>query len=384
MAKLKDQKLQSSHLIDLLKSFCLGGKPVAINNDAVNWSIKTGLAAIVTDYGISNSNGTSSVTGKLPAEKLTAQFWSQTQLTATKKIVSELNAQGIVPTLLKGISISSSYYPKPHYRMMRDIDILVDVEEIDKVEKILPCLDYKQRSTYSKKFYSTLHHTMPWQHCKDEIWIEVHKRLFPKTSPCYNSPIFQLEIIQQEKIIDDFYGLKVYRLSKEFQIVYIATHWAERFKLHGGVFALLDIALIINKHNDELDWDKIISWSNTACLSNYVYLILHYLSYSGLLKEEVSIVKYTNRLEHTLRIPSYYILSLIITNYLLAGKPFSRVLTINNISIIWKHLLSPRTSLIKVATIPLAVLFPKGKNKGFSLKFQWIRFKSLIGYKKGC
>lgn len=382
MVKLNNQKLQSNQLIDLLKSFCLGNKPVAINNDGVKWSIETGLSSIVADYGVSNPDGSTSFIEKLPAEKLTAQFWSQTQLTAIKKIVSELNAQGIVPTLLKGISISSSYYPKPHYRMMRDIDILVDVEEIDKVEKILPSLGYEQRSTYSKEFYSTLHHTMPWQHCKDEIWIEVHKRLFPKTSPCYNSPVFQLDIIQQEKIIDDFYGLKVYRLSKEFQIVYIATHWAESFKQHGGVFALLDIALIINKHNDGLDWDKIIQWSNQSYLSNYLYLLLQYLSRNGFLRRTENTNKCIAGLNHSLNLGVVSLLNYFINSYLLLGNKYGRVLTVNNTARIWTHLLEPSFSLVKVILIPVVIVFPKQGKDNFNIKLQLSRLKSLMNFSR--
>jgi len=367
---------------DLLKSFCVGLEKKNLDVDTLKWAVQTGLSSIALDY--SNTNLINDISGckNLTANNLTSQFWYQTQLNLTKQIISALNEQGIVPTLLKGISISTSYYPKPHYRTMRDIDILVDVREVDKVEEILSSLGYEQRSTYSKEFYESLHHTMPWQHCKEDIWIEVHKRLFPKTSPCYNSPVFQLDVVQNERLLDDFYGLKVYRLSKEFQIVYIATHWAERFKQIGGLFALLDIALIINKHNDELDWNKIISCSNSPHVSNYVYLTLQYLSKSGLLHSSVNIEQHVCRIKHTLGITSKAILNSIVNDYIFVGKPFGRALTVNNIAIIWRHLLEPSSSFVKVLLLPFVIIFPKGSNKKFDFKFQLSRIKSFLKFKR--
>ena len=45
---------------------------------------------------------------------------------AMKEIIDA--CEGYVPplTLLKGISICDQYYPKPHLRLMRDIDFLVE------------------------------------------------------------------------------------------------------------------------------------------------------------------------------------------------------------------------------------------------------------------
>lgn len=371
---------QDNQLINVLQSLCLDTDKVDLDENTIKWAMQTGLSSIVFDYG-NTQECSDSVIKNLVASKLTSQFWFQTQLNATKVIVQELNKQGIVPTLLKGISISTSYYPKPHYRTMRDIDILVDNDEVESFESILPKLDYEQRSTYSKEFYDSLHHTMPWQHCKDEIWIEVHKRLFPKTSPCCNAPVFQLEVIKKEIVIDDFYGLNISRLSKEFQIVYIATHWAERFKQISGVFALLDIALIINKHDSELDWNKIISWSNTPYVSNYVYLMLQYLKKSELVSSSSNIDKCLKKLNHTLGFGVGSILNAMINYYLMKGGAFSRVLTTDNVALLWKHLLEPSFGVKKIVSIPLAVIFPKNSNKRFDVAFQYSRFKSFLSFK---
>jgi len=380
MAKhTKLELIQKKQVKALLKSFCLVEAPVNIDTCLADWLMKMGLGSIVHDYGCMAAD--KNIEG-LVANKLISQFWFQAQLNAIKEIVGLLNKKNIVPVLLKGISISISHYPQPYYRMMGDIDILVNEEKVNDVEYTLSALGYKQKSIYSEDFYKRLHHTMPWQHCKDDVWIEVHKKLFPKTSACYSSPIFQLDVIKSEMCVGDFYGGKVYRLSKEFQIVYIASHWAERFKQIGGIFALTDVALIINKYNDDIDWNKVISWSNTPYISNYVYLLLQYLSENGLLKSSINIEKHTKYLNHTLGATSKVTLNSIINNYFLIGKPFGRILTVNNIAIIWKHLLQPKSDVIKFLLLPAAIIFPKGSENKFNFSFQLSRLKALLNLRK--
>mgnify|MGYP000288724344 CR=1 FL=1 len=64
-------------------------------------------------------------------------------------------------------------------------DIVCAVQEVDKVEEMLPILGYEQRTTYSKEFYESLHHKIPWQHCKEDIWSTVKKNNFHTTKPYY-------------------------------------------------------------------------------------------------------------------------------------------------------------------------------------------------------
>ncbi len=372
----------NNQLKELLKSFCLGKGKVEINFDAAQWSVQAGVGSIVFDYGLLPTNNEPLIK-TLKSNHLITKFWFQTQLDATVKIIHAFNKASIIPTLLKGMSISTELYPQAFYRIMRDIDILIDGTEIEQAEKILPTLGYKQSSSYSSDFYRTHHHTMPWQHVEQEIWLEVHQKLFTYSSPCFTAPVFQLDNIENEKCTDKFYDLKIHRLSYELQIIYIASHWAEQFKQVGGAFALLDIAILINKHNDELDWDKIINCSNTAYIANYMYLTLQYLYLNGFIRSTINIERDIIRLQHSMNFFAFNILNRIIDRYIFQGQVFGRVRTVNTISNIWQHLLLPTPGVIKVFFIPVAIIFPKGSSKKFNLSFQYSRFLALFKYKKG-
>lgn len=375
--KIENLNNSKYQLLLLLQSFCLGSKKPLLSRDAIRWSMKTGLGAIALDNGIIES-GDDDLKKELTANKLFAQFWFQSHLNCTKQLISQLNEAGIRPTLLKGISISTNLYPQAFYRTMGDIDILLDVADVKKTEETLAILNFEQRSSYSSEFYASHHHTMPWHHIKDDVSIEVHHNIFSSKSACFYSSVFQSEIFRNEKLKDDFYGLQVHRFSYEFQIVYIASHWGENFKLLGGLFALVDIALILNKNHGRLDWEKIILWANAPYVSNYVYLLLRYLSQYSLLHSEVKIDKNINCINHTVGGGAGIILNFIINNYLVEGRPFGRIFTRSNVAIIWQCLLEPKPSLVKVLLIPFFVVFPQELKYKFNIRFQWSRFVSIF------
>ncbi len=342
--------------------------------ETIHWAKQTGLAAALIDLYPTNSLSPDWV-NQLNAEKLTTKFWFQTQYQATLELVTELNKLKITPTLLKGLSISSELYPKPYYRNMRDIDILVEEHELNQVEQLMLTLGYEQKSQLSNTFYKTHHHTKPWQHKTNGIWFEIHTGLIPISSPYYSAHVFSLATINNEKNQNLLEGKSIYRLSHELQVVYIATHWGEAFKQIGGLFAFIDIALILNKK--QLNWEKLIHWANEPYIANYVYISLSYLLKNNLLKD-LSIQQQLKKIHHTLSFIDKLLLNLLIDNYLVIGKPFSRLLTTNNVSILWALLLSPIRSYKKLILIPVYIAFPPQSNKKFNLTFQLSRIKRLL------
>lgn len=369
--------MQSNQIKVLLQSFCLAGDRVNIGTDDIDWLIKTGLSPIAESYAIfDDDDGLSKK--KLSANNLNSKLWYQLQLSSAKEIVNKLNEIGVEVTLLKGISVSTELYLVPHFRVMRDIDLLVDEKDIERAEEILPALGFEQKSTYLYKFYERLHHTMPWQHRKYKIWIEIHKRLFPETSAGSQAKIFELNTIDSEKQKGDFYDLDVYYLSKEFQLVYIATHWAEKFKHIGGVFGLLDVAILVNNYSEELDWGKIIAWSNTRHVSDYVYIVLQYLIRNRFLKSTIKLEVHIGTITHTQSKASVWILNKLIDWYIVEGRHFGRVLSVNNVAILWQHLLEPENQFKKIVLIPFAIIFPRKSKKRFNLGFQFSRVMSLL------
>jgi len=312
---------------------------------------------------------------QLKADALTTKFWFQTQYQATLEFVAELNKINITPTLLKGLSISTEFYPKAYYRNMRDIDIIIEADELEQAEKIMLDLGYEQISHLPHTFYESHHHTIPWQHKTKEIWFEIHTGLFPQSSACHSSEAFSLDVIHKEKKQYSLENRKIYRLSHELQIIYIAAHWGESFKQVGGLFAFIDIALIIN--NSQLNWNKLIQWSSDSNVANYVYVILSYLLKNKLINDSITQQNLEN-IKHSLSFIELFLLHRFIDNYLLIGKPWGRILTIDNMVILWDILFSTRPLYKKLFLIPFNIIFPPKSKKKFDVRFQLSRIQNLL------
>lgn len=341
---------------------------------AINWLIKTRLGSVLFEM-FPTLPLSPELSSQLKTETLTAKFWQQTQYQAVVELISELNAHNLSPTLLKGISVGSKFYPKPYFRAMRDIDLLVEEDQIEQVERVMLKLGYKQKSHLPDSFYITHHHTIPWQHPEKEIWFEIHRGLFPPSSPCYSSNTFSIETISSEKIRSNFNDIKVYRLGYEIQILYIAIHWGESFKQIGGLFALVDTALIIN--NTEIDWDKLAQLAKEPEVANYVFFLLTYLDKYSLISNNTAKLNFY-KLNHSLSTFDIYVLEKLVTNYLVLGKPFGRILTINNVAILWKIFFSTKPSLQKLILAPVYIIFPPKSDKKFNLKFLFSRIKNFL------
>lgn len=375
---MNSQKHALCTLLRNIVSKDLYSAPVELPPKVIDWATQTRLGSVLIDH-LETTHLTSEKIDSLKAEELTAKFWYQTQYQTTLELIAELNNHNIIPTLLKGMSVSTEFYPKAYFRSMRDVDILVEESEIEQVEKTMVDLGYKQSSPLPLPFYETHHHTIPWQHKTKDVWFEIHRRIFPESSPSISATVFKIDTLNSEKLISpidsNHDSLKTYRLGYELQIIYIAAHWAESFKQIGGLFAFIDTALMIN--NTKLDWNKLIKWSNEPCIGNYVYILLSYLVKQQLVKDP-QIKQHLKKINHNLSFIDIVILNKIITKYLLFGKPFGRFLSVDNINILWTLFISPKSAITKIILAPTYIIFPPSSEKKFNLLFQLSRVKNLL------
>jgi len=178
---------------------------------------------------------------------LTTRLINEIQLETLSEIL--VRCKGLLPpiTLLKGCSTGSELYPQPHLRVIRDLDLLVEPKDQSKLEAILLEMGFRQRSTNSLEFYAMHHHSMPFYHSSRDIWVEVHRGLFPASNKLAKLPVFSSRNIRAELRPSWLKGTPVMRLSSELQIVYTASHWALELKREGGLFCVPGYYLFTEK-----------------------------------------------------------------------------------------------------------------------------------------
>jgi Uncharacterised nucleotidyltransferase len=281
----------------------------------------------------------------LQATHLTAQILGGEQLDAIAEIIDACVGHTPLLTLLKGISICDQHYPQPHLRPMRDIDFLVEEVHRPMVESILFKLGYRQQSNNPPEVFERLHHSMPFYHPQRGVWVEVHRRLFSGHRDVATDKVFNLEHVKRQLQLSEFRGRQVYRLSNEFQIVYISAHWGSGLTIIDGMIAMLDIIYLLRNAQEHLRWDLILCWLRGSTVALYLSLILTYLQQYHLIDIAPEIPK-TLRADQTRVMRSYIkILHVIMDYYVVAGKDFGPYCTAEDFNHVWRTLLSSGSPL---------------------------------------
>ena len=322
-------------------------------------AVKTGLGPLIVHMTRADPDAQrSTLWSQLRAADLTARMISAEMTDAMKEIIDA--CEGHVPplTLLKGISICDQYYPKPHLRLMRDIDFLVEENAVPFVNKILSKLGYFQPSNSHGDFYATHHHEAPYFHPKKHLWVEVHHGLVPPRSRLATDKVFGLENLRSQIRPSLFAGRKVNRLSDELQIVYIACHWAANFDFISGMVAMLDVIYLLKNTKARIDWEKILNWVDGSVASAHVYLLLSYLHQYELINVEPEVLRELSLSGRSFGRVNLKILYRLIDDYLVEGRAWGFFFSLRNLDIVWKTCLLPGTSICNLMLVPVFLLMP--------------------------
>lgn len=141
------------------------------------------------------------------------------QRSQLKKLFAAFDANGIEYMPVKG-SLMKQMYPKTDMRIMGDADILIRMEQYDKVRPIMESLGYEEKLESD--------HELVWSH--PGLYLELHKRLIPsynKDYAAYYGDGWQLGHPGKENPL-------CYEMSDEDQLIYVFTHFAKHYR-DGGV-----------------------------------------------------------------------------------------------------------------------------------------------------
>jgi hypothetical protein len=325
----------------------------------IRWAIATGLGPVLFQAINADALATASpYWSLLKGADLTARVLTCEQLDAMSEILDACDGRIHTLTLLKGISICDQHYPEPHLRLMRDIDFLVDEAELSTVGTLLSKLGYGQPSTLPSEFYQTHHHIKPFFNPQKDIWVEVHRGLFPGKNEVSHDKVFALENVKAQLQTSKFQGRRVSRLGNELQVVYIASHWASDFNVVGGMVALLDIIYLLKNAKDEFNWQQILKWVDDSVASAHLYLILSYIDKYRLIDIAPEVLDELSSKQRSLKNLNLGVMHGVIDRYFVGEKPFGQILSERNLSILWKILLLWESQSRNLLLGPWNVLLP--------------------------
>jgi len=165
---------------------------------------------------------------------------SEQQLGVAERICKAFDEAGVDYMPLKGCRLKR-LYPTPELRSMGDLDILIRVEQYEKIRPLLLQMDLCERVESD--------HELIWE--KGKLMVELHKRLIPS----YNRDYYRYfgdgwRLARVER------GTR-YEMSPEDEFVYLFTHFAKHYRDGGiGLRHLADL-WVVCRARPEADMDYI-------------------------------------------------------------------------------------------------------------------------------
>ena len=161
---------------------------------------------------------------------------SEKQLQALSKIFDAFQSNGIDHLPLKGC-VLKALYPQPGMRPMGDADVLIRMEQYDRVRPIMQGLGFAEKISNGYELVWT----------SPELYLELHKTLMPSKS----SDFFRyFENAWQRATAET--GSR-YRLSPEDNFVFLFVHYAKHYRGGGiGLRQLTDL-WVYQRANPNLD-----------------------------------------------------------------------------------------------------------------------------------
>jgi hypothetical protein len=309
----------------------------------IRWAVETGLGPWLRRCTANDPDAAASPLWPLVhSADLTARVIAGEQLDAMDEVARVCEDHATPVTLLKGISICEQYYPEPHLRVMRDIDLLIDEDRIPAIESRLLELGYVRMSENPPAFYETHHHTAPFFHPHRRVWLELHRQLLPSNCLGGWAGMFGLEAIRSQLRPSFFRGRPVNRLSDELQLLYLAVHWAFGLQRVGGMVGMLDVSRILNSA-PHLEWERILGWlDGSSAVSTYLCLLLTYLDGRHLANIEPGILREVYSRQRSFGAMNLAALHAVIDRYVVDGRESRFLMSARNFSIVWQNLLGPR------------------------------------------
>lgn len=268
-------------LITLVRSAILSRKEILSENFSLEEllpMIKMHQIAAVALTGLVNCGGDlSSESGKkLLQMSCHAISVSESQTEGAKALFEEFEQAKIDYLPLKGV-VLKNLYPDSSLRPMVDVDVLIRLEQYERIVPIMRKLGYEE-GTESDHEYN-------WR--KGNVHIELHKRLIPS----YNKDLYayfgegwgKAQAQQGSR----------YALSDEDCFIYLFCHYAKHFQDGGvGIKHLLDI-WFYRKQKPDMDEMYITEELRKVRLYDFYQHVLQTVSYwfeDGELTEPVEII----------------------------------------------------------------------------------------------
>lgn len=177
------------------------------------------------------------------------------------RLLAGFTRAGVAVMPLKGPVLADQLYLTPSLRPSSDLDVLVRAHDTAAAEHILEGLGYTRRPDEEQ---GADYHTIFTAYGVD---VELHRDLGER-----HASRLDVEAIWSSATAASWQGHPIWCMSLSDQLVYLAFHAAKDGL--ASLKALVDIALLVDRHRDVLPWTALVARLGGAHLAPVVYLAL--------------------------------------------------------------------------------------------------------------
>lgn len=309
---------------------------------------------------------------------LTSRALTAHMLEEVHDVVGRLKAAGVTPTILKGVSYATRYYPEPHLRVMGDVDLLVEEEDLSAAERILTDAGFEQPPSP----WRPGHHVPPFRHESKELWLELHHALRPSVAPEAHEPPLGIPFSACERRRGSLGSVELAFLAPECELALISAGWCfdlkKRFGIAGAPRSLVDtVHLLSHAARGDFDWDKVVGWSRDTYTGACIGVVLTYLQRCGAYRGPAEVAKSVARSQPFVTGSALRAVHSLLDRYVVT-RSVSRFWTESNIGTAFDTLIAPRPAWRNLLATPVNVAFPRGHARRFQPGFLFRRLRHAV------
>lgn len=195
-----------------------------------------------------------------------------------KHIVGLFNKAGIQPLMIRGITIADLLYYDPAIRVFSDIDFVVSSEEFSQAYNILSMFP-----KHSKMKTCTTFTVDSYNEENLKLYIDLHgfypteNRGIGEIILGYDYGNYVMQFYNRSKIVDSSIG-SIRTIGENDLLQYLCIHFTKHLIKGGGyLLGLCDIAFLIHRYGEYLDWDEIIKLDSGNSLYPPLVFSSHWL-----------------------------------------------------------------------------------------------------------
>ena len=177
----------------------------------------------------------------------------------TEIILNALQEAGLPAAGLKGIYLLEQVYPTIAARSMSDIDILIKKQDLAACIRLMKNLGYIPDTYFNLEDENLDIKHLPPMMKPGSPAVEAHWTLLEEHEPF----TIDIEALWERMLAAKIANVEVLSLGVEDLVLHLCLHLTYQHYLQLGLRSLLDIALVLHKYREEIDWDKLVQIANT-------------------------------------------------------------------------------------------------------------------------